>query len=108
MLELADPPLPSTTHPVMSADLQAALGAIQWGAEEQLEVLKDKKQKIEMGEFEMKPVLGHIEFEEGGNYLEAEEKEPGDGKEGKIPCKRRVTQSIGKKTYQNRNSGGWS
>ena len=33
MLELVDPPVPSTTHPVMSADLQAALGAIQQGAE---------------------------------------------------------------------------
>ena len=42
--------------PVMSADLQAALGAIQ--------VLKDKKQKLETGKLEMKLVLGDIKFEE--------------------------------------------
>ena len=46
MLELVDSPVPSTTHPVMSADLQAALGAIQRGAKERLEVLKDKKWKL--------------------------------------------------------------
>lgn len=78
----------------MSADLQAALGAIHRGAEEQLEVLKDKKRKLETGDLEMKPVLGHNEFEEGGNGSKAEEEKPGDGKEGKIPRKRRVTQSI--------------
>ena len=41
----------------------------------------------------MKPVLGHIEFEEGGEGPKVEE-EPGNGEEGEIPCKRRVMQSI--------------
>ena len=41
----------------------------------------------------MKPVLGHIEFEEGGEGPKVEE-EPGDGEEGEIPRKGRVTQSI--------------
>ena len=77
----------------MSVDLQAALGAIQWGAEERLEVLKDKKWKLETGKLEMKLVLGHVEFEEGGEGPKVEEEED-DGKGGKIPCKRRVTQSI--------------
>ena len=45
-----------------------------------------------MGELEMKPVLGHIEFEEGGDSLKAEGEEPDNGKEGKIPCKWRVAQ----------------
>ena len=66
MLGVVDPPVPSTTHPVMSVDLQSALGAIQWGAEEWLDALKDKNRKLEMGELEMKAVLGHIKFEEGG------------------------------------------
>ena len=94
MLELEDPPVPSMTHPVMSVDLQEALGAIQHGAEERLEVLKDKKQKLEMGDLEMKPVLGHIEFEEGGDSSKVEEEEPDDGKEGKTPHKQRVTHSV--------------
>ena len=68
-------------HPEMSADLPAALGAIQWGVEEQLEVLKEKKQKDE----EMKPVLGHIEYEEeedDGSKVEKHELE--DEEEDKI------------------------
>ena len=46
---------------------------------------------------ETKPVLvGHVELDEGGEPQkeEAEAGEPDDGTEGKIPCKRRVTQSI--------------
>ena len=42
----------------------------------------------------MKTVLGHIEFKEGGDGSKVEEEEPGDGKEGKIPRKQRVMQSI--------------
>ena len=80
MLELVDPPVLSTTHPVMSPDLQAAPGSIQQGAEEWLEVLKDKKQKLETGELEMKPVLGHLEFVEEGDGSKVEEGEAGDGK----------------------------
>ena len=81
-------------HPVMSADLQVALGAIQKGAEERLEVLKDKKRKLEMGEVEMKPVLGHIEFEEDEEGPKTEKREADDTAESKIPHKRRTTQSV--------------
>ena len=94
MLDFIDPPKQPTMHPVMSADLQAALGAIQWGAEERLEVLKDKKWKLETGEVEMKPVLGHIKYEEGDDGLKIEKCETDDGNEGKIPCKWRVMQSV--------------
>ena len=97
MLCCIDPPIPSTAHVVMSLDLQAALGAIQWGAEEWLEILKDRKRQLEIGEEEMKPVLvGHVELDEGGEpqKQEAEAGEPDEGTEGKIPHKRRVTQSI--------------
>ena len=34
MLDFEDPSVQLTMHPVMSADLQAALGAIQQGVEE--------------------------------------------------------------------------
>ena len=97
MLCCGDPPIPSTAHAVMSPDLQVAYGAIQLGAKERLEILKDRKWQLEMGEAEMKPKLtGHVELDEGGEpqKKEAEAEEPHDGKEGEIPCKRRVTQSV--------------
>ena len=63
MSELVDPPVPAKAYPVMSKDLQKALGDIQHGAEEQLKVLKDQKRKLETGtQEEMKPVLGHIKM----------------------------------------------
>ena len=43
MLCCVDPPVQSTGHEVISPDLQAALGAIQQGAKERLEILKDRK-----------------------------------------------------------------
>ena len=97
MLCCVDPPAQSKGHTVMSPDLQAALGAIQRGAEEWLEILKDRKQQLETGEVETKLVLvGHVELDEGGGPQkeETEAGEPDDGKEGKIPCKWRATQSI--------------
>ena len=97
MLCGVDPPIPSTGHTVMSPDLQAALGTIQQGAKERLEILKDRKRQLEMGEVEIKPVLvGHIQLDEGGGPQkeEAEAGEPDDETEGKIPCKQRTTQSI--------------
>ena len=82
-------------HPVMSADLQAALGAIQWGAEEWLEVLKKKKRKMGTGEVEMKLVLGHIKYEEeGDDGSKIEKREPDDEDKGEIPRKWRMTQSV--------------
>ena len=97
MLCCIDPPISSTAHMVMSLDLQAFLGAIQRVAKEWLEVLKDKKRQLEMGEVETKLVLvGHIELDEGSEPQKKEEEteKPDDGAEGKIPCKQRVTQSI--------------
>ena len=81
----------------MSPDLQAALGTIEWGAEEQLEILRDKKRQLETGEVETKLVLvGHMELDEGGGPQkeETEAGEPDDGTEGEIPRKWRATQSI--------------
>ena len=97
ILFCVDPPIPSTAHPVMSPDLQAALGAIQRGAEEWLEILKDRKQQLEMGEVKTKPVLiGHVELDKTGEpqKKEAEAEEPDDEMEGEIPCKKRVTQPV--------------
>ena len=72
----------------MSADLQAALGAIQQGAEERLEILKEKKQKLETGDVEMKPVLGHIEYEEEeDDGSKVEKHEPEEKKDDEIPRK---------------------
>ena len=58
-----------------------------------MEILRDKKRQLEMGEVETKLVLvGHVELDEGGGPQkeEAETGEPDDGMEGEIPCKRRV------------------
>ena len=82
---------------MISPDLQAALGTIQQGAEEWLEILKDRKQQLEVGEVEMTPVLvGHVELDEGGGLQkeEAEKGELDDATEGEIPRKQRATQSI--------------
>ena len=114
MLDFVDPPKQPTMHPVMSADLQAALGAIQQGTEEWLEVLKEKKWKLETGEVEMKPVLGHIKYkEEEDDGSKIEKREPDDEDEGEIPRKWRTAQSVaalrmqgGKKTLQNRKNIG--
>ena len=79
----------------MSPDLQAAFGAIERGAEERLEILKDKKRQLKASE--MKPQLvGHVEVDEKGELLkiEAEPEEPDEGTEGGGPQKRWVTQSI--------------
>ena len=88
MWDFVDPPEQPAAHPVMSADLQAALGAIQWGVEERLEVLKEKKRKLETGDIEMKPVLGHIKYEEEeGDSSKVEKHEPEEEKDDEIPRK---------------------
>ena len=95
MLCCVDPPKQPKGHTVMSLDLQAALGAIERGAEERMEVLKQKKHQLEAGE--TKPQLvGHVEVDEEGELLktEAETEEPDDGMEGDGARKQRVTQSI--------------
>ena len=68
MLYCADPPGQPAAHPVMSADLQAVLGAIQRGTEERMEVIIQKKHQLE--EIETKPKLvGHVELDEKGELL---------------------------------------
>ena len=95
MLELVDPPIPATEHPPISEDLQKALGDIQCGAEERLEVLNGQKRMLEAGaQEEMKPVLGHIEKVEEEEVTETERKETETG-DMDPPQKRRVTQSVG-------------
>ena len=79
MLYCADPPEQPAAHPVMSADLQAALGAIQRGAEETMEVLKQKKCQLEVSDAKPK-LVGHVEFDEKGELLKIEA-EP-EGPEG--------------------------
>ena len=79
----------------MSPDLQAALGTIEWGAEEQLETLRGKKRQLKASD--TKPQLvGHVEVDEEGELLkiEAEPEEPDEGTEGGGASKRQVTQSI--------------
>ena len=79
----------------MSADLQAALGAIERGAEERMEVLKEKKRQLKTSD--MKPKLvGHVELDEKGELLkiEAEPEELDEDTEGGGAPKRWVTQSI--------------
>ena len=97
MLCCVDPPKQSKGHAVMSPDLQAALGTIKRGAEERLEILRDKKRQLELGEVETKLVLvGHVELDKGGGPQkeETEAGKPDDGTEGEIPRKQRATQSI--------------
>ena len=95
MLCYVDPSERSAAHPVMSTDLQAVLGAIERGAEEQMEVLKDKKCQLETSD--MKPKLvGHVELDKKGELLkmEAEPEELDEDTEGGGAPKRQVTQSI--------------
>ena len=79
----------------MSTDLQAVLGAIERGAEEQMEVLKEKKCQLKTGNTKPK-LVGHVELDEKGEVLkmEAEPEEPDEDTEGGGTPKRRVTQSV--------------
>ena len=95
MLYYADPSEQPAAHLVMSADLQAALGAIQRGAEEKMEVLKQKKCQLEVSDTKPK-LVGHVEFDKKGKLLkiEAEPEGPDKDMEGGGAPKRWVTQSI--------------
>ena len=83
MLCCVDPPEQSKGHVVMSLDLQAALGTIERGAEERLEILRDKKHQLEAGETKLQ-LVGHVEVDEEGKLLkiEAETEELDEGTEG--------------------------
>ena len=95
MLCCVDPPEQSKGHAVMSPDLQAALGAIERGAEERLEILRDKKLQLEASDTKLQ-LVGHVEVDEEGELLkiETEPEEPDEGMEGGGVSKRWVTQSI--------------
>ena len=91
MLCCVDPPKQSKGQAVMSPDLQAALGAIERGAEERLEMLRDRKRQLETSD--TKPQLvGHVEGEL--LKIEAEPEEPDEGMENGGAVKQRVTQSV--------------
>ena len=95
MLCCVDPPEQSKGHAVMSPDLQVALGAIERGAEERLEMLRDRKRQLKASD--TKPQLvGHVEVDEEVELLkiEAEPEEPDEGMESGGASKRLVTQSI--------------
>ena len=95
MLCCVDPPEQSKGHAVMSPDLQVALGTIERGAEERLEMLRDRKRQLEASD--TKPQLvGHVEVDEEVELLkiEAEPEEPDEGTESGGASKRWVTQSI--------------
>ena len=95
MLCYVDPSRRPAAHSVMSADLRVALGAIERGAEEQMEVLKEKKRQLETGDTKPK-LVGHVELDEKGELLkmEAEPEEPDEDMEGGGAPKHRVTQSV--------------
>ena len=95
MLCYVDPSERPAAHPVMSADLQAVLGAIQRGTEKRLEVLKEKKRQLEISDIKLK-LVGHVELDKKGELLkmEAEPEELDEDTEGGGAPKRRVTQSI--------------
>ena len=86
--------MPATGRPPISEDLQRALGDIERGAEERMEVLRGQKRALETGtKEEMKPVLGHIEKVETEEVTEAEKEETETGM-ADPPQKRRMTQSV--------------
>ena len=78
IVDMVDPPKPRSKHPVMSPALEKALSKIEKGAEERLEVLRNKKKQVGEGEAskEMVPrLIGHVEKVE---EEELEEQTEGD------------------------------
>ena len=55
----------------MSADLRVVLGAIERGAEERMEVLKEKKRQLKTSDTKPK-LVGHVELDEKGQLLKIE------------------------------------
>ena len=92
MINVADPLRSKGTQPVISTDLEQALGSIQKGAEERLEALRSKTRQLTQGETsrETVPVLvGHIKKMEPGDGEEEEDtakkdEEVGGGQSAKI------------------------
>ena len=64
IVDVVDPPQTRSRYPVMSPALEQAFSEIEKGAEERLEVLRSKKERVEAGEVlaEMVPkLIGHVE-----------------------------------------------
>ena len=64
IVDTVDPPQTRSRYPVMSPALEQAFSKIEKGAEEQLEVLRSKKECVEAGEVSVETVpklIGHVE-----------------------------------------------
>ena len=69
IIEFVDPSEMKESQPTISADLQKALGAIEKGAQERIEALRAKKERLETSKpaEEMVPkLIGQLEQVEGG------------------------------------------
>ena len=111
--DIVDPRKQKGKHPPMSVALEKVLSAIQQGAEEQLEVLKGQKKKIEEGDpsSEVMPkLIVHIEkveeeeFEEeqgddtrGGAVSSVKEGDIGDAEHGEAGEEGKVTKQTHKR-----------
>ena len=78
IVDMVDPPKPRSKHPVMSSALEKALSKIEKGAEEQLEVLWNKKKQVEEGEASVETVPRLISHVEKVAEEELEEQTEGD------------------------------
>ena len=92
IIDIVDPPQTRSRYLVMSPALEQVFSEIEKGAEERLEVLRSKKERVEAGEVstEMVPkLIGHMEkvekedVDEEGEQIEGDdpavEKEVGGG-----------------------------
>ena len=64
IVDVVDPPQTRSRYPVMSPALEQAFSEIEKGAEEWLEVLRSKKERVEVGEVSAETVpklIGHVE-----------------------------------------------
>ena len=93
ILEPVDVPMPTEGQPQICEDLQKALGDIERGAEERMEVLRGQKRALEIAaKKEKKTVLGHTEEAEEEEVTEIEKEE----KQTSVvdpPRKRRTTKA---------------
>ena len=91
--EFADPPATKEPQPTISKGLQEALGEIEKGAQERMEALRAKKERLETGksaEETVPKLIGHIEkveeeeIEEGVEGSGVVQKKGDDGTRRKI------------------------
>ena len=100
IIDVVDPPRTRGRYPVMSPALEQAFREIEKGAEERLETLRSKKERMEAGEVSTETVpklIGHVEKVEREDVDEEEEQIEGDdpavGKEvgGRLTADREAT-----------------